>query len=211
MNVYIDGENFRHRLVGALLGERLIGSSHEAFHFDVAAIMSIVLGHKPEAINYYTSRVQQPKFPIPEEMTRKIDSIHEVNRRWVSDLTNQGINVIKAGYLKVRDSTRCIHCGEKTLILQEKGVDVRLATDMVLAAAQEHITHIVLLSSDADMIPAIDHVRQSGTKVTYLCFEEELNHAVSAVVDETLSYTRQNIIDTYQSNQHPANEGKVEL
>ena len=197
MHVYIDGENFRHRLIGVLLGEHLIPSSHEAIRFDVPALLCTVLGQKPEAINYYVSRVQQPKFPIPAELTAKIDSIHEVNRRWVADLTNQGVNVIKAGYLKVRDSARCSHCGEKTLILQEKGVDVRLATDMVLAAAEDHITHIVVLSSDADMIPAIDHARKSGTKVTYLHFDEEINHAVASVVDETRTYSRQDIIDTY--------------
>ncbi len=202
MNVYIDGENFRHRLVGALLHENLIPGAHEPFRFDIPALLSLALGEKPESINYYTSRVKQPSFPIPEKLAKQIESIHEVNRRWVADLTNEGINVIKAGFLKVRDSTRCIHCGEKTLILQEKGVDVRLATDMVLAAAQDHINHIVVLSSDADMIPAIDHVRQSGTTVTYLCFDEELNKAVASAVNNTLTYSREDIIAIYKGENH---------
>jgi uncharacterized LabA/DUF88 family protein len=198
VNVYIDGENFRHRLVSALLHDHLIPGAHEPFQFNIPALLELALGERPEHVNYYTSRVKQPKFPIPEKLTAQIESIHEVNRRWIAELTNQGINVIKAGFLKVHDSTRCIHCGEKTLILQEKGVDVRLATDMVLAAAQDHIEHIVVLSSDADMIPAINHVRENSTKITYLCFDEELNKAVAACVDDTRTYSREDIIRIFK-------------
>ncbi|MDB5168901.1 MAG: hypothetical protein JWO41_257 [Candidatus Saccharibacteria bacterium] len=201
MYAYIDGENFRHRLVEGLKGARLLENGHTPFRFNVPALITKVLGQRPIQINYYTSRVKQPTFPIPDKLAEQIDTISEINRRWIADLTNEGVNVIKAGFLKVHDSTRCIHCGEKTQILQEKGVDVRLATDMVLAAAQEHITHIILFSSDADMIPAIDHCRQNNTKVTYVCFEEELNKGVSAACDETLTYSRQDIIDVYNGVQ----------
>ncbi len=134
-------------------------------------------------------------------MARKIDSIQQSHRRWIAELTNQGVIIVKAGYLKVRESSACTHCGKKTQILQEKGVDVRLATDMVMAAVQDKTKHIVVLSSDADMIPALEVVRKAGTKVSYLCFAEELNRAIAAIVDETLTYTRQNIIDVYRQGQ----------
>jgi len=110
--------------------------------------------------------------------------------------------VIKAGYLKVRESSKCSNCGKKTLILQEKGVDVRLATDVVLAAAVEKVRHIVVLSSDADMIPALESARQSGATVTYLCFAEELNGAIASVSSQTLTYSRKNLVDIYEGKQH---------
>jgi uncharacterized LabA/DUF88 family protein len=198
MKVYVDGENLRHRLVGALLGARLIESSDMIFSLNVPALLELALNEKPESISYYTTRIKQPKFPVPQKLAEKIGSIQESHRRWIAELTNQGVRVVKSGQLKVRESSACIHCGKKTLILQEKGVDVRLATDMVMAAIQDKTPHIVVLSSDADMIPALEVVRHAGSKITYLCFAEEVNRAIAAVADQTITYTRQNIIDVYK-------------
>lgn len=202
MKVFIDGENFRHRLAGVLTQEGLLGDYDQPFDFDVPALLELALTEIPEQISYYTSRVKQPHFDVPQEMLDRIDGIRERSRRWIAILTNQGIVVIKAGYLKVRESSKCSHCGKKTLILQEKGVDVRLATDVVLAAAVDKVHHIVVLSSDADMIPALESARQSGATVTYLCFAEELNSAIASVSSQTLTYSRKNISDIYQGRHH---------
>jgi uncharacterized LabA/DUF88 family protein len=202
MKVFIDGENFRHRLASVLMQEGLLADYDQPFNFDVPVLISTALAETPEKITYYTSRVKQPHFDVPEEMIQRIEGIRERSRRWISALNNQGITVVKAGYLKVRESTKCIHCGKKTLILQEKGVDVRLATDIVLAAAVEKAQHIVVMSSDADMIPALESARASGSTVTYLCFAEELNGAIASVSSQTLTYSRKNITDIYKDKNH---------
>lgn len=201
MKVFIDGENFRHRLAGVLVQAGLLSDYDQPFEFDVQALLVLALAETPEQVSYYTSRVKQPHFDVPQEMIDRIDGIRERSRRWIASLSNQGILVIKAGYLKVRESSKCIHCGKKTLILQEKGVDVRLATDFVLAAAVDHIHHIAVLSSDADMIPALESARASGATVTYLCFAEELNAAIASVSSQTLTYSRRNITDVFKGVQ----------
>lgn len=201
MKVFIDGENFRHRLAGVLVQEGLLGDYDQPFEFDIQALLVLALAETPEQVSYYTSRVKQPHFDVPSEMIDRIDGIRERSRRWVASLSNQGITVIKAGYLKVRESSKCIHCGKKTLILQEKGVDVRLATDVVLAAAVDHERHIAVLSSDADMIPALESARASGATVTYLSFAEELNGAIASVSSQTLTYSRRNITDVFKGDQ----------
>lgn len=202
MKVFIDGENFRHRLASVLMQEGLLDDYDQPFNFDVPELLILALAETPDQISYFTSRVKQPHFDVPQELIDRIEGIRERSRRWIAILTNQGIRVVKAGYLKVRESSKCIHCGKKTLILQEKGVDVRLATEVVLAAAVENVRHIVVLSSDADMIPALESARQSGATVTYLSFAEELNSAIAAVSSQTLTYSRKNIVDIYKGKNH---------
>jgi len=68
MKVFIDGENFRHRLAGVLTQEGLLGDYDQPFDFDVPALLELALTEIPEQISYYTSRVKQPHFDVPQEM-----------------------------------------------------------------------------------------------------------------------------------------------
>jgi uncharacterized LabA/DUF88 family protein len=198
MKVFIDGENMRHRLVSVLLNTGKIQDSEDYFKTDLRKLISDALPENPEQISYYTTRIRQPDFDIPESLRDKITSIQESHRRWIAELTNQGIRVVKAGLLKVHENSPCYHCGRRTMVLQEKGVDVRMATEMVLAATRDNAKTIVVLSSDADMIPALEVVRAAGTRVIYMCLEGEANHALQAATDETVTYSRQHIIDSYR-------------
>jgi uncharacterized LabA/DUF88 family protein len=201
MHIYIDGENFRHRLVDVLYNDGFIDDTEAHFYFDVQALLTKTLGETPNSVNYYTTRIHMPEFEIPHRLAEHIATIESTSHYWDDELVKQGVNVVRAGQLKVRESSPCVHCGKKTQVLHEKGVDVRLATDIVLAAIKENIPHIVLLSSDADMLPALQVVHHAGAKITYLCFAEELNQAVAAEADETRTYTRDDIIEVYKQAQ----------
>ncbi len=49
--------------------------------------------------------------------------------------------------------------------LVEKGVDVKIAIDMVLGAMNDEYDHAYLLSADGDFTPAISAVRNLGKRV----------------------------------------------
>src|SRR4051812_828238 len=125
MKVYIDGENMRHRLVSVLMNANRIENSEDYFKSDIRKLITDALGEAPEEISYFTTRIRQPDFEIPERLRDQITSIQESHRRWIAELTNQGVRVVKAGLLKVHENAPCYHCGRRTMILQEKGVDVR--------------------------------------------------------------------------------------
>ncbi len=201
MKVFIDGENLRHRLVEVLFQEHMISDRDETFQLDIRQLIHAALPETPDSIAYYTTRIKQPKFEIPELLMNKITSIQESHRRWIAMLTNQGIQVVKAGNLKVHESNACYHCGRRTMVLQEKGVDVRLASEMVMAAVHDNVREIIVLSSDADMIPALNIARKSGASITYLCFGEETNHAMEVATDRTVSYTREQIKQAFHGHQ----------
>ena len=198
MQIFIDGENLRHRLVSVLFQEKLIHDRDEIYAVDIRKLITQALRQEPDSIRYYTTNIQQPNFEIPELLTHKIHAIQEAHERWLEMLDNQAIDTVKAGNLKVKQSNRCYHCGRRTMVLQEKGVDVRLAAEVVMAATHDGERDIVVLSSDADMIPALEIARKGGAKVTYMCFDEEVNESMVAATDVLVTYDRQHIIGNFK-------------
>ncbi|HEX4956101.1 MAG TPA: NYN domain-containing protein [Thermoanaerobaculia bacterium] len=51
----------------------------------------------------------------------------------------------------------------------EKGIDVRIATDMLLQAHQNVYDTAVLISGDADLVPAVEAVKSIGKHVELAC------------------------------------------
>jgi len=57
-----------------------------------------------------------------------------------------------------RDNERC-ECGEPFMWAPEKGVDTAIVTDLLSLAADDAYSVAILLSSDADHIPAVEFVQ----------------------------------------------------
>ena len=55
--------------------------------------------------------------------------------------------------------------------MREKGIDVKIATDLIVGAIDNKYDIAVVISSDADLVPAIDWVRNRTDKmVEYVGF-----------------------------------------
>jgi len=195
MRVLIDGENLRHQIAHVLLSKGLITEVNNYFPFDLAGFCGAIIKDETIEISYYTTKIKQPKYAIPKALEAKISTITEANRRWVADLTNQSVRVVKAGYLRIRESSACVHCGKRTQVLQEKGVDVRVAADMIVAAQKEPA--LVLVSSDSDLVPAIEAAVVLGSRVTYLCYAGTLNRSVAAVAYKTVTFDDADVVQWF--------------
>ena len=64
----------------------------------------------------------------------------------------------------------CPKCGADTRGTEEKGVDTRIATDMVSLAWQESYDIAVLVSSDRDFVPVAEFLQTRGIKVIHGAF-----------------------------------------
>ncbi|MFH1193076.1 MAG: NYN domain-containing protein [Candidatus Jorgensenbacteria bacterium] len=53
---------------------------------------------------------------------------------------------------------------------REKGIDVKLAIDLIVGAIDNQYDTALVVSSDTDLIPAIDWVRSRGKKIEYVGF-----------------------------------------
>lgn len=61
--------------------------------------------------------------------------------------------------------TTCGSCGSTLMASVEKGVDAALVTDLLSLAWQQAYDVAVLVSGDADYIPAVEYVQERGLKV----------------------------------------------
>ncbi len=69
-------------------------------------------------------------------------------------------NILKKGISKIQYER-----------LREKGIDVKLATDLIVGAIDDKYDVAVVVSSDADIIPAIDWIRnRTHKKIEYVGF-----------------------------------------
>ncbi len=74
---------------------------------------------------------------------------------------------------KVKDYKNFQNLGIKSFTFEkyrEKGIDVKLATDLIVGSIDDQYDVAVVVSSDTDLIPAIDCVRNRGKKVEYVGF-----------------------------------------
>ena len=69
---------------------------------------------------------------------------------------------------------------------KEKGVDIQLATDMLIHAAWDHYDVAILVTGDADFAPAIRRVRDLGKKVYILFFKGFVAEELERVADGTI-------------------------
>lgn len=54
--------------------------------------------------------------------------------------------------------------------IREKGIDVKIAVDLVVGAMEDIYDTAIVVSSDTDLIPAIRYVQHRGKKVEYVGF-----------------------------------------
>ena len=188
MIVFIDGENFRQNLAAILAEQEVIKNKDNYFEYDITKLLEDILDRRNLDIRYYASEIKTPKGYKPSQnITKQLQKIKEKMRRWVPMLKRQGISYIKAGNLKVKEGKTCHKCKAKNEILQEKGVDVRIALDILETSIDKTNQEIAIVSSDTDLCPSYHKSKRYNTKLIYICFASRVNRAVSAACDETIT------------------------
>ncbi|OGY31158.1 MAG: hypothetical protein A3C02_03925 [Candidatus Andersenbacteria bacterium RIFCSPHIGHO2_02_FULL_45_11] len=72
-------------------------------------------------------------------------------------------------------------------IFHEKGVDVHIAADLLRGAYKDTYDTAILISSDTDLIPAIQYVREEGKKLEYVGFAHRPSYGL--IKNSTLTKT----------------------
>jgi len=173
VNIFIDGGNFYH------LALRKLGFSESNFDFEKFAVFlandrkivdmgkRFYIGTVPERLGDQRSkdkmskqtalftRLRDAKWEIRTSKLRK--RLEEIK---IDDRVVDYKNILKRGIEKIQYER-----------LREKGIDVKLATDLIVGALDDKYDVAVVVSSDADIIPAIDWVRnRTHKKVEYIGF-----------------------------------------
>jgi uncharacterized LabA/DUF88 family protein len=174
----IDGENFKGKIKSVF---NKAGKDRPIWHeYDFTALLDKVLdGLVINRKIFYFAHVKE--HPDSREKSKKLI---EEQRLLKNHLEKLGFEVILSG--RVRGQWEEDQKGKKSLIFKEKGVDVKIAVDMVSLACDGKVKEMILGSSDSDLQPAIKEVRNRLINCVYLGFESQPNKGLTYTTNRTL-------------------------
>lgn len=75
----------------------------------------------------------------------------------------------------------------------EKGVDVNMAVDILVATYENLCDHIIVVSSDTDLLPAIKQAKKKGKTVEYVGFSHQPSVAMVANCSKSRLLTKEDL------------------
>jgi uncharacterized LabA/DUF88 family protein len=70
--------------------------------------------------------------------------------------------------------------------IREQGTDVKIAVDIIVGAIDNQYDTAILVSSDTDLIPAIQYIRYKGKKLEYIGF----SHSPSLGIQKYATFSK---------------------
>lgn len=166
--ILIDGSNFYFKLKDLKL--------HNLLNFDFGKFSKyLVRSGKVVGAKYYVGRVRQ-------DGTSKSDKMLAGQQKLFSNLKRHNYQYI-LGYLLRTDGK-----------YHEKGVDVHIAVDMLVAAYENLADRIILVSSDTDLEPAIQKAKQKGKILEYIGFSHRPSVAMVRFRSESTLLKKEDLL-----------------
>ncbi len=150
--ILIDGSNFYFKLKELKL--------HRLLEFNFSSFAKFLAPRaKIAQATYYVGAVRVTG-------SLKSKKLHANQRRLLAHLRSQGFTYY-LGYLLKSNG-----------VFKEKGVDVKIATDLLIGACQDKYDQAFLVSSDSDLAPAIKGAQEMGKIVAYVGFKYQPSYAL---------------------------------
>lgn len=175
----IDGENFKGKIKEVF---KDVGMNKPIWHeYNFKGLLDKVLqGIDIEKSIFYFAKIKED--PQTREKSKQLI---EEQRLLKTHLEKQGFEVILTGRVRGHLENGG-SLGKSVLIFKEKGVDVKIAVDMVSWSCDKKLEQIILGSSDSDLQPAIKEIRERGAKCIYLGFETQPNKGLTFTTNHTI-------------------------
>ncbi len=179
----IDGENFKGKIRTVLRDAR---KDKPVWHaYDFKGLLEKVLDNTAlDSRIFYFARIKEHK-----DSKEKSRQLIEEQRLLKSHLERQSFEVILSGRVQGHGD------GKKGLVFKEKGVDVRIAVDMMRIACDKRADEIILGSSDSDLQPAIQETKRRGVSCVYLGFETQPNKGLSYTTARTILIRNSEVLE----------------
>lgn len=166
--ILIDGSNFYFKLKDLNL--------HNLLDFNFSKFSQLLAGiNKIIETRYYIGKIKQ-------DGTLHTEKLLANQQRLFNVLKKHQVNY-SLGYLLKSNG-----------VFHEKGVDVQIAVDMLVAAYENQCDKIILVSSDTDLFPAIKRAKQKGKIVEYVGFSHKPSHAMVRFCSESRMIRKKDIM-----------------
>lgn len=152
--VQFDGSNFYNKV-------KRNSSEIHLTNYDYAGLVHELTQKQSSQIIYYVGEIKKYLG------NKKSETLYANQQSLFSHLRKQNIEV-KLGYLLMSDGK-----------FHEKGVDVQIAVDIVRGAIKNEYDICYLISSDTDLLPAIQTAKDEKKKIVYVGFENFISRALS--------------------------------
>lgn len=168
VGVYIDGFNLYHGMMDKGWGRFRWLDHRQLFERRMRPPEVLV------AVKYFTSLLRHE----PERLERQ--------QRYLAALKARGGVEVHLGSFEPR-KVKCRECGQWAKRHQEKRTDVNIATQLVADGHDRLFEAIYLMSADADLVPAVEHIRcRFQTHVTLVDPPRRHSDELRAVADRHL-------------------------
>ena len=177
--LFVDGENFVHKVKEVLKREKIGKNKLNPSRINLNKMFKGALsGFKISEMIYYAARLHEYK-----ETVEKSKELIKFQRNLKTNLEKQGFKFTIAGNVraqKVRDGEN------EKVIFREKGVDVKIAVDLVAGACDGKLKTAIICSSDSDLQPAVSELKARGVEIIYLGFEVNPNKGLVYTSDRNI-------------------------
>ena len=149
--VFIDGNNFYYKLKDFTSEKtevlKLLDFDYQGFAKNLVKDNNLV------EIRYYVGAIKR------QNGTNKAKSerLYADQQKLIGKLQQQSIPVVLGNLIQHPDKS-----------FHEKGVDVRIAVEMIRFAREDKYDIAYLLSSDTDLVPAVEEVRSFNKRICYV-------------------------------------------
>ncbi len=188
--LYIDGENLKHYLKTVLKSQDVTDQKLNLENFDYGGLFDKALkGLVIQEKRYYSAKI---RFHLDNaDQSKKLILKQRIQK---SNLEKSGIQVIIGGNVRPQEVKLN---GKKKTIFHEKGVDVKIAVDLVANACDKTIKTAILCSSDSDLQPAIKEIASRKVETIYLGFENNPNKGLMYTTGRTILIRNSEVLDIF--------------
>lgn len=185
--LYIDGENFIKK-IKAVLGQNKQTTSQLHLYNFKGLFDKVLKDIKIDRRVFYFARIKE--HPDTREKSKQLI---EAQRLLKTSLERQGFSIVLSG--RVRGQMEKSHNNKETLVFREKGVDVKIAVDMVTDACDGKLKMAIIGSSDSDLQPAISELQRRKVDRIYLGFEMMPNKGMTYTANRTILIRNSEVLE----------------
>ncbi len=168
--IYIDGSNFF-----KYLKDKQVAFPKNKI-FDYKKFCNYLINHREcESMRYYVGIVRN--FNDSSKSKKMVRS----QQKFLAILQNDGF-AVKRGKV-MYDKGR----------IREKGTDVKIAVDLIVGAIENKYDTAIIVSSDTDLIPAIQYIKHKGKNIEYVGFSHAPSFGMQKHADLSILLRPQDI------------------
>lgn len=186
--LFIDGENFLHKIRDVLKKNSVDLKKIDLTQININFLLEKSFAKQPISKKIFYAA----KLHTHPETKQQSEKLIKFQRKLRNNLINQEIDFEMAGHVRGQE----VRVDSKTkVIFKEKGVDVKIAVDLVAMAADKVLTTAILCSSDSDLQPAVKELRKRNVEVVYLGFEFQPNKGLTFTTNRTVLFRNSEILE----------------